>query len=136
MRDDAFLARVGDCTLDRQHFNHLGHVRLAWIHLQRHPFEEAVARTCEGIRAYAIHLGAADKFHWTVTEALMHLLREAGAADRTLAWPQFLARSAPLLADARARVGLHYSAQLLAQPEARRRFLAPDLLPVPPDLGV
>ena len=131
MTDDEFLTRFSNCTLDKQHFNHIGHVRLAWIHLQHHPFEEAVTRTCKGIHAYATHLGAAGKFHWTITEALMHLLRAGGAADPALAWPEFVARNASLLADARAQVALHYSDRQLDTPEARQRFVAPDLLPLP-----
>ena len=131
MTDDEFLASFTDGTLDRQYFNHLGHVRLAWIHLQRHPFEEAVARTCKGIRRYATALGAAGKFHWTITEALMHLLRAAGGADRSLGWQEFIARNEALVTDARARVAEHYSDLRLDTPEARQRFVAPDLLPLP-----
>lgn len=142
MTDDDFLARFLDCTLAPEHFKHVGHVRLAWIHLQRHDFDEAVARTCSGIRAYATHLGAAAKFHWTITEALMHLLRAGGAADRRIEWPAFLDANAGLVADARARVGLHYSQHLLDSAEARQHFVAPDLAPLPAahglprDLGV
>jgi hypothetical protein len=51
MTDDAFLSAFEACTLDPQHFNHRGHVRLAWLYLQRYPFDEAVTR--------ATHLGAA-----------------------------------------------------------------------------
>jgi hypothetical protein len=131
MTDDDFLTAFERCTLDPQHFNHLGHVRLAWLNLQRHDVDDAVTRTCEGIRAYATHLGAAAKFHWTITEALMHLLRAAGAADRALRWDDFLAENQALISDARARLALHYSQQLLASAEARERFVAPDLAPLP-----
>jgi hypothetical protein len=48
MTDDEFLAALDNCTLDAQHFNHLGHLRLAWLHLQRYDVDEAVARTCKG----------------------------------------------------------------------------------------
>ena len=45
MTDEDFIAAFESRTLDPQHFNHLGHVRLAWLYLQRHDFDEAVART-------------------------------------------------------------------------------------------
>src|SRR5471030_816022 len=82
MTDDEFLARFTDCTLPEEHFTHLGHLRLACLQLQRAPFDAAVQNTCAGIRRYATHLGATDKFHWTITQALMHLLQAAGAAER------------------------------------------------------
>jgi hypothetical protein len=87
MTDDELLAALDNCTLDAQHFNHLDHLRLAWLHLQRYDVDDAVARTCKGIRTCAAHLGAAARFRWTVTEALMHLLPDAGASDRHLSWP-------------------------------------------------
>lgn len=132
MTDDDFLTRLADCTLPKEHFNHLGHLRLACLQLQRHGFEAAVQQTCEGIRRYATHLGAADKFHWTLTQALMHLLQAAGAAAPGLAWTDVVAANAALVANARARVGLHYSDALLASAAARAHFVAPDRAPLPP----
>ncbi len=132
MTDDEFLARLADCTLPKEHFNHLGHLRLACLQLQRHAFDEAVRRSCEGIGRYATHLGAADKFHWTLTQALMHLLQAAGAAAPGQDWTEVIAANAALVANARARVGLHYSDELLASAAARTRFVAPDRAPLPP----
>jgi hypothetical protein len=126
MTDDDFLARVIDCSLEARHFNHLGHVRLAWLHLRRYPLEQAVALTCARIAHYATHLGAPDKFHYTVTATLVRLLHP----HRELAWDDFLAANAALLADARACVERHYSPAALATPQARSAWVAPDRLPL------
>jgi hypothetical protein len=131
MTDHEFAALLEGCTLPRSDFNHAAHVRLAWIYLQRLPFDEAVARTCATIRRYATHLGAQAKFHCTVTAALMALLRAGGATDTALAWEDFLQRNAALLADARAALARHYSSALLESDAARGRFVAPDLAPLP-----
>lgn len=80
---------------------------------------------------YAARLGAADKFHRTVSEAMMRMLVECGAADRSQDWNAFIQRSAPVLADARAHLARHYSAALLASEAARRTLVQPDLLPLP-----
>jgi hypothetical protein len=131
MNDEDFLRQLGDCTLPPQHFNHLGHVRLAWLKLRRLPFGQAVQQTCGDIRRYAAHLGAPDKFHCTVTTALMHLLREAGACRPDLDWQGFLREAGPLLADARGRLSRHYSDETLAGEAARREFVPPDRAPLP-----
>lgn len=131
MTDDEFLASFRACTLPPEQFNHAGHIRLAWIHLQRHGFGQAVDGTCSGIRAYAAHLGAADKFHATITVALMHLMRAGGGADTGMSWYQFVNANQPLMHDARACVARHYSAQLLSSDAARAAFVAPDLAPLP-----
>lgn len=115
MTDDQFFARLSDCSLPPSQFDHAGHLRLAAICLQRHGVDEAIARACGVIGRYAVSLGAPDKFHWTVTEALMRLLHARVA----------------LTGDARALLAQHYSAQLLASEQARRRFVAPDLAPLP-----
>ncbi|MBZ2206414.1 hypothetical protein [Massilia soli] len=131
MTDDEFLASFSACTLPPEQFSHAGHIRLAWINLQRLDFEPAVEATCRGIRAYATHLGAATKFHATITVALMHLLRAAGAGERDISWYQFVNANQELMHDARAVLARHYSSQLLDSQASRERFVGPDLQPLP-----
>ena len=131
MTDDEFFQRLCDCTLPAALFNHQGHVRLGWICLQRYPAGAAIQTACDAIARYAAHLGAADKFHRTVTEALMRMLLGCGAADRSQDWEAFAQRSAPVLADARAQLARHYSPAVLASDAARRVFVEPDRLPLP-----
>jgi hypothetical protein len=130
MNDEQFLAALADCSLPPAQFNHLGHVRLAWLNLRRLPFEQAVASSCATIRAYATHLGAAGKFHWTITEALLHLLSAAGAA-RAADWTSFAAAHPELVLHARAALARHYSDACLASAAARAAVVAPDLAPLP-----
>ena len=130
MTDDQFLSELDECSLHPADFDHLGHVRLAWICLQRYPMGQAVERTCDTIRIYATHLGAPDKFHRTVTEALMHLLAQGGAADRTRSFHDFISANDELIAQTRIRLSDHYSAALLSSAEARAAFVAPDRAPL------
>lgn len=116
MDDQAFLSSLEACTLPPEHFNHAGHLRLACLYLAQHPLDQAIARTCSTIRAYAAHLGAVDKFHATVTVALVRLLHAHGPAA---------------MADARAVLARHYSPALLDTPAARTAFVPPDLAPLP-----
>ena len=77
-----FVGRLEACTLPPEHFNLAGHVRLACHYLAQHSLEEAIVRTCATIRSYATHLGAADKYHATITVALVRLLRAHGSPIR------------------------------------------------------
>jgi hypothetical protein len=123
MTDDEFFNQLRDCSLPSAAFNHRGHVRLAWICLQRFEREQAVDTACDMIAAYAASLGAADKFHRTLSEALMRL----SWARRRLDWPAFEQASTQLGAD----LERCYSCDLLASAAARERFVAPDLAPLP-----
>ena len=131
MTDQQFLQQMEAGTLAPEGFDHAGHVRLAWIYLQRGGRQEAEQRTCDTIRRYAAALGAAAKFHCTVTVALVRLMAAGGAADRDMPWPAFLVRNAALLADARAALARHYSPTLLGSDAARAAFVEPDRAPLP-----
>lgn len=116
MDDEHFLSGLEACTLPSEHFNHAGHLRLACLYLARHPLDEAIERTCATIRAYATHLGAANKYHATITIALVRLLHAHGPAA---------------LIDARALLALHYTEAMLASSAAQTAFVPPDLAPLP-----
>lgn len=119
MTDETFLAAIASGALPASDFGHLQHLRLARLHLQSAPLEVAIERTCADIARFAAHHGAQAKFHRTITEALLRLMAAHGPND------------AALLDDARGLSARHYSPTLLASPEARLRFLPPDLLPLP-----
>lgn len=129
--DDAFLSAFNDCSAPPAAFNHTGHLRIAWIHLQRYPQQQAIRLTCDGIARFAAHLGVPGKYHRTLSEALMRIMAQRGAADSGLAWEQFLERNRDLVDDARHLLGRHYSDALLNSDAARISFVPPDLLPLP-----
>jgi len=129
--DDAFVAAIARCELPAAAFDHLQHLRLAWLHLRQAPLQEAIERCCADLARFAAHHGAITKFHRTVTEALLRLMAAGGAADPALGWPAFLQCNPALVGDARALLGHHYSPTLLARPEARTSFQPPDLQPLP-----
>jgi hypothetical protein len=132
LSDDQFLAAFQDCSMPAAGFDHQGHVRAAWILLRRYPCDEAVARTCDGIARLASHLGAADKYHRTLSEALVRLIAAGDTATPATTFDDFLRANTPLMQDARALLARHYSPERLADPAAKMQFLPPDRLPLPP----
>lgn len=131
MSDDEFLRRFLDSTMPPEGFDHRGHLRAAWLLLRRLPLEEAVAATCDAIARLATRLGAPGKYNRTLTEAMVRLMADRGGADPALAWPDFVARNADLVLDARGVLARHYSDPLLHSPEAREHFVPPDRLRLP-----
>ena len=131
LSDDEMLDGFLAFELPPSAFDHHSHLRIAWIHLQRYPLDEAVRRTCEGIAGFAAHLGVTEKFNWTLTEALVRLMAHAGAADPALGWKAFLEANSELRQDTRGIIARYYSEERLALPEARAHFLAPDRTALP-----
>ena len=112
-------------------FDHRAHVRLAYVYLAAHDVEAAVERMRDGLRAFLAH-HAIDpaKYHETMTRAwilavrhFMELSPEAQSAD------DLIDRN-PRLLDGKIML-THYSAGLLFSPEARARFVEPDLEAIP-----
>ena len=132
LSDDEFLAAFESATL--ADFHHADHIRAAWIYLQRIPFPEASRRMVESLRNFAAVKGAHMKYHETITQAWMLLVRGAVEQDRQAGHApegfKTFAAAHPKLLDARS-LDRFYSSQLLASPAARTGFVAPDLAPLP-----
>ena len=131
MSNAQFLATFLDASMPAAGFDHYGHLRAAWLLLQREPLERAVSDTCEAIARLAARLGVPGKYHRTLSEALVRLMAEGGGADPVLSWDDFLVANGELVNDARAVLARYYSASLLNSPAARERFLPPDRQPLP-----
>jgi hypothetical protein len=114
-------------TLDPAQFSHRRHLELGWRFLQRYGFPQGAARFCERLRAYVEHVGAAAKYHETVTWAYLVLMNE----ERTLRSPSgepfdaMIARRPDLLDHRGGALSKVYDAAHLADPDARRVFKLP-----------
>jgi hypothetical protein len=127
LTDEEFAAAVEGCTLSPDFFAHADHVRLAWMFIREQPIELASLRMAMAIRCYATSLGAAEKYHETITRAWMQLVADAVEnAPPNESFEDFMARC-PDLFD-KGRLNAHYSAELLASDAARSAWIEPDLL--------
>ncbi len=112
-------------------FGHRAHVQLAYVYLAESGTETAVQRMRDGLTAFlASHGLDAAKYHETLTRAWV--LAVAHFMERTpgtSSADDFIARN-PVLLDSRIMQS-HYSAETLFSPEARARFVEPDLAPIP-----
>lgn len=127
--DDAFLAAVAAGERPGGRFAHEDHLRLAWIVLRRDGLALGEERVADLIRHLAAALGAPGRYHDTVTRAWTRLVAAAlSGMPGDSSFAEFLAAH-PALAS---RDGLdrHFSPELLAGPEARARWVAPDRAPL------
>lgn len=131
LSDDQLVAGFERLSLSPDVFSHLGHLRVAWVYLQRLPSEEANERICQGIDAFATHLGASEKYNRTLTQALVKIMLARRAADPTLSFEAFLTENPELVRDASGLLSRHYSDERLTSERARREFVEPDREPLP-----
>ncbi len=125
--DETFLAYFENCTLDPECFDHLGHIRLAWLYLNHYDLDTAIQRTCTGIKAYAESLGATRKFHYTLTDAMVRIMAMRIEASDSGSLQQFLDKNPDLVEDAPGVISRYFSEEQLEQEAARCGRVEPDL---------
>jgi hypothetical protein len=130
LSDAEFLAALETATYPAEKFGHRAHLRLGWVCLRAAGFEAGLERIRSLVRHYATALGAAEKFHETVTRAwaerMQVALDETPELDAFDAW---LAAHPELLDSGMLR--RHYRKETLASPAAKASWVPPDLEPLP-----
>ena len=97
LTDDEFVMAFENLDLGAESFGHREHVRLAWVYLHRYPAHEALPAFANGLKKFTAHLGAADKYHETITWAYLALINERIARSKeqpdgqALSWEAFSA---------------------------------------------
>lgn len=123
MRDREFVEAFEACTLPPAEFPHRAHVRLAWLYLREGSLLETLRRYSDGIRRYAASLGAAAKYHETITWAFLFLIHERMQRTGAETFEEFAAANEDLFGPILER---YYSPETLRSEAARRSFLLPD----------
>jgi len=132
--DEKFLADFEACRWPLEQFHHREHIKLAYLYLHRFPLTEAIDRIRAAIMAYnAAHSPPGEPatgYHETTTQAWMNLvyftLCEYGPAESADAFFE----NNPYLSQKKA-LRFFYSAELCASPQAKAKFVEPDLTPFP-----
>lgn len=134
MTDEQFLQAFESQTIPLEKWNHRAHLRVAVIYLLTHSFEEALCRMRSGIQAYNLANGVGESpasgYHETITHAWLHILwamlRQYGpssSADDFLdAHPELSQKTV---------LRMFYSRERIMSADAKKRFVEPDLAPLP-----
>src|SRR5436853_6522921 len=75
--DEEFLRAFEDLSFPADLFHHGEHIRVAWLYLKSSHASRAAERMSEGIRRFANHHGATQKYHHTHTLAWRRLVAAA-----------------------------------------------------------
>lgn len=133
MDDATLLTRFEDAAIPRSEWTHRAHVRMAYLYLRAHPFDEALARIRAGIQKLNAANGVHDGYHETVTVAFATLIADAMARTQS---PSLTTSDGFCDAHddlfAKDLLLRHYSRERINSDEARAMFVAPDNCPLPP----
>jgi hypothetical protein len=132
--DADFLEQFETYAWPLEDWHHRQHIKVAYLYLSRYPFETAMSRIRERIKAYNLAHNIPDLptsgYHETMTQAWMRLvnstIRQFGPAESA---DVFFERS-PQLSEKKI-LRLFYSADVFMSPRAKFEFLESDLIPLP-----
>ena len=71
LSDSALVEQFEALTLPPSVVNHL---RIAWLYLVKLELNQAIEKITTGTKEYAAYLGDNDKYHHTVTEAVIRIM--------------------------------------------------------------
>jgi hypothetical protein len=128
--DDEFVRAFLEGWPAGVRFGHREHLRLAWLVVERHGPEMAAEVVGNGLRRMAAAHGQSVRYNETMTRFWIRLVAHVREAKGPLVGFDGALERVPLLLDK----GLpfkHWSRELLFSPEARERWVEPDLLPMP-----
>lgn len=131
-RDNGFEAQIrafeaGD--IDPDQFDHEAHVRVVWCYLQQVPAAVTIARFTSALRALTVRFGMPQKYHETISWFFIIVIADRVARSASRDWEGFRTENRDLVENSSALLKQHYSADQLNSPEARQRFVLPDLVP-------
>ena len=128
--DEVFLRAFEDLSFPADLFHHREHIRVAWLYLKSSDASRAAERMSEGIRRFANHQGATQKYQHTLTLAWMRLVAAALVeTPEGYTFEQFLAAHPDL--DDKNVLAKYYSNELMQTNAAAEGWVEPDLQPLP-----
>jgi hypothetical protein len=124
--DEALVEAFEALEIAPMDFRHREHVRLAFAMLRGAEFCAAAARFKRALVAFAASVGAAGKYHETLTLAYVALVGERMQAEAYSSSLEFVERNPDLLDHRAGAISQYYDvAAITACPIARRVFVLP-----------
>jgi hypothetical protein len=128
LSDDQFKEAFESGKIASHDFKHVDHIRMAWIYLTRAPIERALIQITEGIRRFAAVHGATQLYHETITLFWIYAVQTSIQKTTAISFAEFLQKNS-FLAE-KGHIYSYYSKELLMSPEAKKKWIEPDLLPI------
>ena len=134
MNDDDFIRQFEDCSFPFDQWHHRAHVKLAYLYLTRYGFEAALAKLRNGIRAYNAANNVPDHptsgYHETMTQFWLRIIEVTIQQYGPLPSADEFFDFHPQLSQKKNH-RLFYSPGLFMSPEAKLKFVEPDLTQLP-----
>ena len=132
LTDEEFIVAFETCRITKEQWKHKDHIRMAWLYLQNEAiYETALKKIRIGIQNLNRSHGS-DGYHETVTHIFAIYIHRAMQQNPSISkFDNFYAANSMLYDGANPFRKRHYSDGLWKSEQAKAKFVAPDLEPLP-----
>jgi len=134
VNDDDFIRQFEAYSFPFDQWHHRAHVKLAYLYLTRHGFDAAGTKLRNGIRAYNAANNIPDQptsgYHETLTQFWLRIIETTVQQYGLLPTADEFFDFHPQLSQKKNH-RLFYSPDLFMSPEAKQKFVEPDLTALP-----
>lgn len=129
LSDDDFVRQFETAEMNPKLFTHEAHLRLAWLYIMRYGFATAIEKIEVDIKRFTAAHGAFDKFNKTLTIAATKAVYHFMMKSKSNHFKDFIKEFPRLKFSFRALMDAHYGFDIYQSENAKKAYLAPDLLP-------
>ena len=126
LSDKVLLEQFETLTLSPDDLSHVSHLRIAWLYLNKMSLKDAVEKIATGTKNYAESLGVYDKYHRTITEAIVRIMHKRMSELQNVNFEKFLQGNRDLVDDLKSLLQCHYSEEVIESVDARTIYFEPD----------
>lgn len=131
--DRNFRDEFETCRISAARFDHQAHIRLAYIYLAEHDHDAALTLIRSTLLGFLRHQQIdLSKYHETMTQAWILAVRHFMEISPACGSSDAFIECNPIMLDSKIMM-THYSAEVMFSPEARARYVEPDLERIPRD---
>ncbi|MDC8003230.1 hypothetical protein POV27_04165 [Aureisphaera galaxeae] len=129
LNNSVFEEQFASATLDPKLFSHEAHLRLAWIHINKYGVKQAEENVATQLLNFVERLGERDKYNETLTVAAVKMMGHFMQRSKSESFQDFITAWPQLKSGFKGLIQSHYSIDIFTDEEAKKEYLAPDLLP-------
>ncbi len=128
LSDKEFEEQFETCQMNPSIFSHEAHLRLGWIHVKKYGELKASENVCKQILKFDQRHGDGNKFHKTLTMASVKVVNHFYQKSTSETFQDFMTEFPRLKTNFKDLIDQHYGFDIYNSLEARKTYLAPDLL--------
>lgn len=129
LSDLEFERQFKNCTFNPKLFSHEAHIRLAWIYVNNYGVEAASENLCQQIKLFDATFDDGTKYNKTITVACVKTVNHFSQKSKATNFKDFILEFPRLKTNFKDLLDAHYGFDIYYSKEAKKYYLAPDLLP-------